>query len=320
MNGQSVAIIGAGMSGAVCAKALTGLVDQLVVFEQEAHGGGRLKSVEHLSTTPFFTISTVFFENVVDSWAALGWVSDRSGWDVEISATEIHSINNEQLLIEAKPSSLSLIERLLSGTNVRYDTEITDIEQNGKKWRLFDSLGNYCGLFDVVIFSSLADSVLDLAHHSSELVSKMQSIRFSSAWVVVLFFEDDFVIPYDSAVFLDSPIASFFVSKHNQQTCISLLANPEWSDEFSATPHTQVEQLLKAEFIQRMDLPEQAVVNMKSKFWQQKLPINSLDEDCWFDDNLGLGACGDWCVSPRLEGAVLSGFSVADRLMKFMNK
>jgi len=37
-----------------------------------------------------------------------------------------------------------------------------------------------------------------------------------------------------------------------------------------------------------------------------------------FDEQSSIGACGDWCTSPRIEGAVLSGFSMADRVMKFI--
>ena len=33
-----------------------------------------------------------------------------------------------------------------------------------------------------------------------------------------------------------------------------------------------------------------------------------------------IGACGDWCTAPRIEGAVLSGFSMADRVMKYVRK
>ena len=52
--------------------------------------------------------------------------------------------------------------------------------------------------------------------------------------------------------------------------------------------------------------------------WKHALPINTLDQDCLFDETAALGACGDWCTSPRIEGAVLSGFSMADRIMKFI--
>ena len=52
--------------------------------------------------------------------------------------------------------------------------------------------------------------------------------------------------------------------------------------------------------------------------WKHALPINTLEQDCLFDEANAIGACGDWCTAPRIEGAVLSGFSMADRVMKFI--
>jgi predicted NAD/FAD-dependent oxidoreductase len=54
--------------------------------------------------------------------------------------------------------------------------------------------------------------------------------------------------------------------------------------------------------------------------WKHALPINPIDEDSLFDDAQAIGACGDWCTAPRIEGAVLSGFSMADRIMKYIHR
>jgi predicted NAD/FAD-dependent oxidoreductase len=40
-----------------------------------------------------------------------------------------------------------------------------------------------------------------------------------------------------------------------------------------------------------------------------------LDDSCFFDARLAVGACGDWCAGPRLEGAALSGLALADRVL-----
>ncbi len=36
---------------------------------------------------------------------------------------------------------------------------------------------------------------------------------------------------------------------------------------------------------------------------------------CLFDHDLGIGACGDWLVGARVEGAWLSGTAMAERLL-----
>ena len=37
-------------------------------------------------------------------------------------------------------------------------------------------------------------------------------------------------------------------------------------------------------------------------------------QDILYDPDLGVGACGDWCVGGRVEGAMTSGLEIARRL------
>ena len=37
---------------------------------------------------------------------------------------------------------------------------------------------------------------------------------------------------------------------------------------------------------------------------------------CIFDGAHNVGVCGDWCVSPCIEGAALSGLAVAEKIHK----
>jgi hypothetical protein len=50
--------------------------------------------------------------------------------------------------------------------------------------------------------------------------------------------------------------------------------------------------------------------------WRYALPKVALDEQCLWDPVAGLGACGDWCFSPKVEGAFLSGLAMAGTLMR----
>jgi hypothetical protein len=50
--------------------------------------------------------------------------------------------------------------------------------------------------------------------------------------------------------------------------------------------------------------------------WRFALPDPPLDQSCLYDPGAGLGAGGDWCGGPRVEGALLSGWALADRVLE----
>ena len=49
--------------------------------------------------------------------------------------------------------------------------------------------------------------------------------------------------------------------------------------------------------------------------WRFARVSEPLDDSCLFDEQLRIGACGDWCIESRVEGAFLSGLAVAGRLL-----
>jgi renalase len=36
---------------------------------------------------------------------------------------------------------------------------------------------------------------------------------------------------------------------------------------------------------------------------------------CLFDPTMNIGACGDWCGGPRVEGALVSGLALAEQIL-----
>lgn len=59
---------------------------------------------------------------------------------------------------------------------------------------------------------------------------------------------------------------------------------------------------------------------MKAHRWGSAFPAASIakEDKCLWDKNKRLAICGDFCVSPNVEGAVLSGMAAASKLTKFL--
>ena len=61
------------------------------------------------------------------------------------------------------------------------------------------------------------------------------------------------------------------------------------------------------------NVPELCVA--KAHRWLYSRPTESLANSALWDDVNQLGACGDWCGGPRVEGALKSGMALAGRIL-----
>ena len=55
-------------------------------------------------------------------------------------------------------------------------------------------------------------------------------------------------------------------------------------------------------------------IHAEAHRWHYALPTEPLAERCLYDSTSKIGACGDWCGGPRVEGAYLSGKAIAAKV------
>jgi hypothetical protein len=92
-----------------------------------------------------------------------------------------------------------------------------------------------------------------------------------------------------------------------------LHATTAWSDAHRDDPHDSIARALWDAFAARHPgLPEP--MHLVGHRWRYARVTRPLERDCLFDDELGVGACGDWCLGPDAGDALLSGFAMAGRV------
>jgi predicted NAD/FAD-dependent oxidoreductase len=89
----------------------------------------------------------------------------------------------------------------------------------------------------------------------------------------------------------------------------------QWASEHLEAPQEQVAQHLvaEAERVTGSVMPERCFT--RAHRWLYSRPAESLPESSLWDPANLLGACGDWCGGPRVEGALKSGISLAGRVL-----
>lgn len=327
-----VAIIGAGLAGLTCATALKGFAD-VQVFEKSVFVGGRISRYQFGEYRfnhgeQYFTVSNPLFLNIVDAWQDSGLVRAWDGWIVELDHGQVTNLDNNTQRYTGYPHMQAISDNLAHGCQVKLSTSIAEIEkQENGQWHLFDERGGYQGLYDIVIIATAAYQVSDLAKSTPTIARQAEKIDMTICWSAMFVFERSLNLPFDAAFVLNSPLS--WISRfqgveddphHPDHECWVIHSSPEWSLQYAASFRGRVMHALLDAFFEACDMPSQKPVSSNVHCWKHALPINTLDQDCLFDESAAIGACGDWCTSPRIEGAVLSGFSMADRIMKYIRK
>ena len=325
----SVAIIGAGLAGLTCGTALKGLVPQLKVFEKSIFHGGRIShfragEYEFNHGAQYFTVTNPLFLNIVSAWQADNIVRPWDAWIVELQKGQISNSDMTTPRLVGYPRMMTMAENLARNCDIVYSSNISEMErQSDGGWRLFNERGNYLGAFDVVILATAAHETATLCR-VREIRKLAEKIEMTVCWSGMFAFDKKLDLPYDAAHVLDSPLS--WICRHQQATPVSeadcwvLHASPEWSQKYVASFRGRVMHALLDAFWEATDLTERQPISSSVHCWKHAIPINPISEDSLFVEEYGVGACGDWCTAPRIEGAVLSGFSMADRVMKHIRK
>ena len=329
-NESSVAIIGAGLAGLTCATALQGMVDRVTVFEKTIFAGGRISrfqsgEFEFNHGAQYFTVNNPLFWNIVSAWQDQGIVRPWDGWIVELQKGQISNSDMATQRFVGVPRMQDIVETLVQNCDLRASVNIAELEQQGAGgWRLFDARGTYQGSFDVVIIATAAHQVADLCRSVPAIATAADSVDMTVCWSAMFAFERRLDLPYDAAFVLESSLA--WISRHQgaeldgDADCWVMHASPEWSQQYAASFRGRVMNALLDAFWEATDLEVQKPLSASVHCWKHALPINPISKDSLFEESVAIGACGDWCTAPRIEGAVLSGFSMADRVMKYFGK
>lgn len=326
----SVAIIGAGLAGLTCGTALKGLVPEVKVFEKSIFPGGRVTrfragEFEFNHGAQFFTVNNPLFWNIVSAWQTDGIVRPWGGWIVELQKGQVSNSDMATQRFVGQPRMQVVAENLAKNCDLVVSTNIGELEkQKNGGWRLFNERGDYLGAFDIVIIATAAHQVADLCRGVPAISRLADKVDMTVCWSGMFVFDHKLELPYDAANVLDSSLSwiSRYQMAHqdDEYDCWMLHASPEWSQQYAASFRGRVMHALLDAFWEATDLAEVKPVSSAVHCWKHAVPINPIGEDSLFIDDDAIGACGDWCTAPRIEGAVLSGFSMADRVMKYVHK
>jgi predicted NAD/FAD-dependent oxidoreductase len=320
------AIIGAGISGLACARSLVDHGLEVVVFEKSRGVGGRMAtrrtdaglSFDH--GAQYFTARDPVFRRNVGEWLADGVVAPWQGCLATLNHGDVEIKQNQEPRYVGVPSMNAVCRHLSANLEIVFSTRILPPQRDDERWRISEEGGNQLGAYDYVITSAPAPQSAALLASAPKVQRQVQGVNLSGCWAAMLAFDASLELPFDGA-FVHNSLLSWIARNNSKPHRMNagdtwiLHASPTWSDEHLEDDVNTVLPRLVDAFWQATAATRRDPSFLCGHKWRYAIPPQPLDSRCLFDADLGIGACGDWCNGPRVEGALLSGLAVAARVI-----
>ena len=328
----NVAVIGAGMAGATCARALSSMGHSVHVFDKSNGAGGRLatRRVEWVDGegrqritrfdhgAPGFAARSAGFRRFVNAGVQDGWLSE---WAPTLAP---HSLpfDGAGPRYLAVPDMPAICRHLLNGTAATWAHRVDTLRRASAGWQLEGQGGLFGGGFDAIVLAvPPAQAAHLLAAHHHDWARRSALALMQPCWTLMgVSLIPQHTFGWDVALPATGRLA--WVARNearprrgrpNSEVHWVAHARAGWSREHLEQPAAWVQLQMQAALGEWLDAPvrwQHALVHR----WRYAVPRAmgaASTGDCWWDPALRLGVCGDFLGTSGVEGAWLSARALA---------
>jgi photolyase PhrII len=319
-----VAVIGAGVAGLACARTLHDHGLPVVVFDKARGPGGRTSTrraegggFDHGAL--YFTARDPRFRRVVESWVLDGVVAPWEGRFVRLKAGGERSpdlLQTERFVGVDRMSAVAA--HLAAELKLTPSVQVSALHHDGRRFTLIDGAGAAHEGFDVVLLALPAPQAAPLLALSPSLAVRAAEARLDPCQAVMVRLAAPLDLGFDAARVEGSALG--YAARDSSKPGRApgerwvLHGARDWSATHLEDPPELVVKALVGAFSEVAGA-EVLPVEANAHRWRYALATGPFGEDALWDNTLGLGACGDWCVGPRVEAAYLSGVAMAGRVL-----
>lgn len=324
---ETVGVIGSGIAGLACARTLSAAGLQVQLFDKSRSVGGRVATrradsgVAFDHGAQFFTVHEAPFREQVTQWCAAGVAALWQGRIVALDRGAAIGIERPFDRFVGVPAMTSIAKSLAEGLQVHKNVTVHSVRRSEGRWYVEDAASGGHGSFDFLVCAAPApQTAAILSPVSAKFSQRCAVATMAPCWCVMAHFPDPLATSFDAAFVRDSSLS--WIARNSSKPgrakaeCWVLHATAPWSTEYLEDSPTTVADLLVQEFWQVTGCVPQSPSFVVSHRWRYSLPQEHLPSQCVVDRDLRLGACGDWCGGPRVEGAYMSGLAMANEILK----
>ena len=327
----TLAVIGAGIAGLTCARALSAHGIEVCVFDKGRRPGGRLatrrtgndtahrRSYDH--GAQYFTARDPRFipfctalrdQEVVAPWRP------RFAEIANGTITPLPAADTEWLV--GVPGMSALAAALAADLRVMTGVHVARIERQGASWTLVATDGARCGRFDAVIVAVPAPQALPLLEATApRLAVAAAAVRLEPCWALMVALDRRMPVDFDAVTVTGSALAwgardGAKPGREGRETWV-LHAAGDWSAAHLEDAPGDVAAALLSAFGDATNVTISGVAERQAHRWRYARVAEPLGKPFLLDEERGIGACGDWCLSAKMEAAFLSGTAMAEGLL-----
>lgn len=320
-----IAIIGAGMAGAVLARRLTSC-GNVTVFEKSRGVGGRMATrrtpqgyFDH--GAPYLTITSPEFQEFlvpfIESAVLQPWCPRQTSLDAA-TGTQTPDRPSAATLWVGCPGMNALAKALLQEQDLRISTHITQLDFD-RGWSLLDSQGQTHGPFDWVISTAPGPQTAALLPKDCSFYRAVGQRKMTACYALMLGLEHAPEVDWD-VLHLHNATIQWMAqdqSKPGRPDSAHLLihASHAWSETKVDAPMDDVLNEMLAETQRLISTPLPPVTHQALHRWRYARPL-SRSPMLLMDVQKKLAVAGDWCGG----GSVESAFQSAHQLVRALTE
>ena len=324
MTSPRIAVIGAGLAGLACARALRARGATVRLFDKGRGPGGRLatRRAEAEGLALQFDHGAQYLTARGEGFAVLLAAHGAAPWGAAGR-------------LVGTPGMSALPRALAAGLDLATARHVTAIEGAPGAWmvRHLDAAmvrpgrpppamaPEADGPFDAIALAlPPAQAAPLVAPHAPAWPARLAAVRLAPCWTVMAAFAAPLPLPDGLRPEDGSPIGwaardSSKPGRPRGAECWVVQGGPGWSrTHLEDGPETVLPALLAA-LGALAGAPLPAPVHAAAHRWRYSLVEVPLGEPCLADRSLGLGLAGDWCLAGRAEAAFDSGTALAAALL-----
>ena len=316
-----VLIIGAGISGLICATELQNSGLQVVLLDKGRRAGGRLSTrdmqgarVDH--GAQFFTVRDPRFQNYVDQWINSGVIREwfqHADWDTNAAGYPRYC---------GVTGMNSIAKHLARTLDVHQSEEVVKLSRRGDCWVANSKNDNKYAAKKLIITAPLPQALALMEtsnlNWAGDWLPRLKRVRYDKGLAALVLLDQPSLVPAPGALKLSNGPLVWIADNQMKGispdvTALTLHASAKFATKhWDSSDAVRGQLMLNAakQFIQGQ------VLDLHCHRWGFTMPLNPWPQAYLSMERFDLVLAGDAFGGPRIEGAALSGFEAAGAILQ----